>query len=73
MRLLPLFNAFPNYQFYSQGLERGHAREYFSSLHEARQAKIASGEVCTLLTYLDLQQVIDEVNDRLQEVNDSEF
>ncbi|ROT61786.1 putative IQ motif containing GTPase activating protein 3 isoform X1 [Penaeus vannamei] len=57
-------------QTHVQGLERGHAREYFSSLHEARQAKIASGEVCTLLTYLDLQQVIDEVNDRLQEVND---
>lgn len=32
-----------------------------------------SGDVCPLLTYFDLQQVIDEVNDKLQEVNDSEF
>ncbi|KAK7084348.1 IQ motif-containing GTPase-activating protein 3, partial [Halocaridina rubra] len=53
-----------------QGLEEEHSRDYTSALEKARQTKIKSGEPCTLLTYLDIQQVIDEVNMKRSEDNE---
>ncbi|XP_042230712.1 ras GTPase-activating-like protein IQGAP3 [Homarus americanus] len=52
-----------------QSLEESYAREYCSAMDNARQSKISSDELCPFLTYFDLQQIVDDVNLRLQEVN----
>lgn len=56
-----------------QGLEETNLREYFRVMNRAQQAKISSGDLCPFLTYLELQQLVDEVNQKVQEDNDSKF
>lgn len=56
-----------------QNLEKGHSREYFAAMIKLRQAKTSANELCPLLTYFDLQQLIDEVNEQLLEDNNSMF
>ncbi|XP_050690760.1 ras GTPase-activating-like protein IQGAP1 isoform X2 [Eriocheir sinensis] len=55
---------------YLEGLEETNLREYFRVMNRAQQAKISSGDPCPFLTYLELQQLVDEVNLKVQEDND---
>ncbi|KAK3863384.1 hypothetical protein Pcinc_030834 [Petrolisthes cinctipes] len=52
-----------------QNLEKSHSREYLAAMIKLQQAKTSANELCTLLTYFDLQQLIDEVNEQLLEDN----
>ncbi|XP_066938179.1 ras GTPase-activating-like protein IQGAP1 isoform X2 [Macrobrachium rosenbergii] len=53
-----------------QGLEEAYIREYITALDEIRRAKLSGEDSCPLLTYLDIQQVVDDVNAKRQEDND---
>nr|XP_053647814.1 ras GTPase-activating-like protein IQGAP1 [Cherax quadricarinatus] len=56
-------------QTHLQSLEEGHFREYCSAMDNARLLKIASGDNYPFLTYIDLQQIVDEVNLKHSEDN----
>ncbi|XP_071537174.1 ras GTPase-activating-like protein IQGAP1 isoform X2 [Panulirus ornatus] len=52
-----------------ENLEESHCWEYCSAMENLRQTKISSNDPCPFLTYLDLQQIVDDVNSRLLEDN----
>ncbi|KAK8406021.1 hypothetical protein O3P69_007029 [Scylla paramamosain] len=56
-------------QIYLEGLDESNLQEYFTAMNRVQQAKVSSSDPCPFLTYVELQQLVDEVNLKVQEDN----
>ncbi|KAG0713538.1 Ras GTPase-activating-like protein IQGAP1 [Chionoecetes opilio] len=54
---------------YLEGLEENSLQGYFTAMNRAQQAKVSNSDPCPFLTYVELQQLVDEVNLKLLEDN----
>lgn len=52
-----------------QNLEEENKNKYCRALMAIRNEKLATGEPCSLLTYVDIQECIDLVNEKCSEDN----